>query len=69
MDFVCTELDDDGNWVEDEEKIIRIKTDNIISAFGLGLSDESSKHIQVISASLLVHISLYKEEIIRIKTD
>ena len=43
MEFVRTEQDDDGNWVEDEEEIIRIKTDHIISAFGSGLSDESSK--------------------------
>ena len=39
MEFVRTEQDDDGNWVEDEEEIIRIKANYIISAFGSGLSD------------------------------
>ncbi|CAG2216272.1 DPYD [Mytilus edulis] len=39
MEFVRTELDDDGNWIEDEEEIIRIKADYIISAFGSGLTD------------------------------
>ena len=40
MEFVRTEQDDQGNWVEDEEEIIRIKVDYIISAFGSGLEDE-----------------------------
>jgi len=39
MEFVRTEQDDDGNWIEDEEEIIRIKADYIISAFGSGLTD------------------------------
>uniref|UniRef100_A0A8W8J4G9 Dihydropyrimidine dehydrogenase [NADP(+)] n=2 Tax=Magallana gigas TaxID=29159 RepID=A0A8W8J4G9_MAGGI len=39
MEFVRTEQDDDGNWVEDEEEIIRIKANYIISAFGSGLTD------------------------------
>ncbi|KAK3092130.1 hypothetical protein FSP39_025414, partial [Pinctada imbricata] len=40
MEFVRTEQDDEGNWVEDEEEIIRIKADYIISAFGSGLTDQ-----------------------------
>lgn len=39
MEFVRTEQDDDGNWVEDEEEIIRIKVNYIILVFGLGLID------------------------------
>lgn len=39
MEFVRTEQDDDGNWGEDEEEIIRIKANYIISAFGSGLTD------------------------------
>ena len=39
MEFVRTEQDDDGNWIEDEEEIIIIKADYIISAFGSGLTD------------------------------
>lgn len=41
MEFVRTEQDDEGNWIEDEEEIIRIKADYIISAFGSGLTDPS----------------------------
>lgn len=39
MEFVRTEQDDDGNWIEDEEETIRIKADYVISAFGSGLSE------------------------------
>ncbi|XP_033737186.1 dihydropyrimidine dehydrogenase [NADP(+)]-like isoform X1 [Pecten maximus] len=39
MEFVRTEQDDEGNWVEDEEETIRIKADYVISAFGSGLSE------------------------------
>ena len=39
MEFVRTEQDDDGNWIEDEEEIIVIKANYIISAFGSGLTD------------------------------
>lgn len=43
MEFVRTEQDDEGNWIEDEEEIIRIKADYIISAFGSGLTDPSGE--------------------------
>lgn len=46
MEFVRTEQDDRGNWVEDEEEIIRIKADFIISAFGSGLSDQDRKFLE-----------------------
>lgn len=39
MEFVRTEQDDEGNWTEDEEEIIRIKANYIISAFGSGLTE------------------------------
>lgn len=39
MEFVRIEQDDDGNWVEDEEEIIRIKVNYIILVFGSGLID------------------------------
>lgn len=40
MEFVRTEQTDSGEWVEDEEEIIRLKADYIISAFGSGLTDQ-----------------------------
>ncbi|XP_071666491.1 dihydropyrimidine dehydrogenase [NADP(+)] isoform X1 [Patagioenas fasciata] len=40
MEFVRTEQDDDGNWKEDEDQIVRLKADVVISAFGSILSDQ-----------------------------
>ena len=45
MEFVRTELDDEGNWVEDEDQIVRIKADYVISAFGSGLTDPDGECI------------------------
>lgn len=39
MQFVRTEQDETGNWVEDEEQIVRLKADVVISAFGSVLND------------------------------
>ncbi|CAB1340830.1 unnamed protein product, partial [Coregonus sp. 'balchen'] len=39
MEFCRTELTDEGDWMEDEDQIIRLKADYIISAFGSMLSD------------------------------
>lgn len=39
MEFVRTEQDSDGNWREDEDQLVRLKTDVVISAFGSILSD------------------------------
>ena len=39
MEFVRTELTDAGEWVEDEEQLVRLKTNYVISAFGSGLND------------------------------
>ncbi|XP_045158402.2 dihydropyrimidine dehydrogenase [NADP(+)]-like [Mercenaria mercenaria] len=39
MEFVRTEQNDDGEWIEDEDETIKLKVDYIISAFGSGLSD------------------------------
>ena len=43
MEFARTEQDDDGNWIEDDEQIVRLKADFVISAFGSGLSDPEGK--------------------------
>jgi len=40
MEFYRTEQLDDGTWIEDEDQVVRIKTDYIISAFGSTLQDE-----------------------------
>jgi dihydropyrimidine dehydrogenase (NADP+) len=39
MQFVRTEQDEAGNWSEDEDQIVRLKADVVISAFGSVLSD------------------------------
>uniref|UniRef100_A0A665W6W9 Dihydropyrimidine dehydrogenase [NADP(+)] n=1 Tax=Echeneis naucrates TaxID=173247 RepID=A0A665W6W9_ECHNA len=39
MQFCRTEQKEDGNWLEDEEQIVRLKADYIISAFGSMLND------------------------------
>ena len=41
MEFYRTEQDDDGNWVEDKEQMIKLKADFIISAFGSGLTEQN----------------------------
>ena len=43
MEFVRTEQNDDGEWIEDDEETIRLKVDYVISAFGSGLSDPECK--------------------------
>lgn len=39
MEFCRTEQTESGQWVEDEEQIIRLKADYIISAFGSLMND------------------------------
>jgi len=39
MEFFRTEQTDDGEWVDDEDQIVRLKADFVISAFGSGLAD------------------------------
>ena len=43
MEFVRTEQDDQGQWVEDEDQPIRLRANFIISAFGSGLTDPSGQ--------------------------
>lgn len=43
MEFFKTELDDDGQLIEDKEQTIRLKADYIISAFGSSLFSEDVK--------------------------
>uniref|UniRef100_A0A8C5QTU7 Dihydropyrimidine dehydrogenase [NADP(+)] n=1 Tax=Leptobrachium leishanense TaxID=445787 RepID=A0A8C5QTU7_9ANUR len=39
MEFLRTEMDEGGHWIEDEDQLVQLKADVIISAFGSVLSD------------------------------
>lgn len=39
LQFCRTEQTEDGEWVEDEDQVVKLKADYIISAFGSMLSD------------------------------
>ncbi|XP_076247671.1 dihydropyrimidine dehydrogenase su(r) isoform X2 [Calliopsis andreniformis] len=41
MEFYRTEETENGEWVEDQEQVCRLKADFVISAFGSGLQDPS----------------------------
>lgn len=43
VEFYRTEQNEEGHWIEDEEQIVRLKADFIISAFGSGLYDSDVK--------------------------
>ena len=40
IEFIRTEMDDDGNWIEDPEQTVVVKANFVISAFGSGLNDD-----------------------------
>ncbi|XP_066297825.1 dihydropyrimidine dehydrogenase [NADP(+)]-like [Branchiostoma lanceolatum] len=52
MEFCRTEQDDDGNWHVDEDQLVKLKADYIISAFGSTLSEP-----QVVSALSPVNLN------------
>ena len=39
--FIHVIQNDDGEWIEDEDQVVTLKANFIISAFGSGLSDEN----------------------------
>lgn len=43
MTFCRTEQDDQGRWIEDDEQMMTIKANFVISAFGSGLYEEDSE--------------------------
>ena len=54
---VCVQLES-GEWVEDEEQTVKLKTDFIISAFGSQLQDQGSEsfiHIHSVSLFSFSH--------------
>jgi dihydropyrimidine dehydrogenase (NADP+) len=46
MEFFRTEQDDDGKWIVDEEQMIRLKVNYIISAFGSALKDDVGRWLE-----------------------
>lgn len=40
MEFYRAEQSDDGQWTNDEDQLVRLKADFVISAFGSGLQDQ-----------------------------
>ena len=43
MEFFRTELNENNEWVEDKEQVIKLKCDYVISAFGSTLTDSAIK--------------------------
>ena len=43
IEFYRTEQNENGEWIEDEDQIIRLKANFIITAFGSGLYDDDVK--------------------------
>ena len=44
MEFFRTEQNENGDWIEDKEQVVRLKCDYVISAFGSTLSEESVRN-------------------------
>lgn len=47
MTFARTEQLDNGEWITDEEQLVTVKTDFVISAFGSGLYDDDRKFFNI----------------------
>lgn len=43
LQFCRTELTEEGDWLEDEEQVVTLKADFIISAFGSMLNERQGK--------------------------
>ena len=54
IEFVRTEQDENGKWVEDPEQTVTVKVNYIISAFGSGLNDTDGEWE--------VHCALYSSQ-------
>ena len=39
VEFYRTEQTEDGQWINDDEQVVRLKADFVISAFGSGICD------------------------------
>ena len=56
MEFVRTEQDNDGNWKEDEDQVVHLKADVVISAFGSFLSNNKGNPDVGIDSRTLVRV-------------
>lgn len=54
LQFCRTEQTEEGDWLEDQEQVVRLKADYIISAFGSMLSDPQGNSIVDLSSGLYV---------------
>lgn len=61
MQFVRTEQDETGKWNEDEDQLVHLKADVVISAFGSVLSDPEGR---VLDAEMCYAIVCYFSAII-----
>lgn len=52
LQFCRTEKTEEGNWLEDEEQVVRLKADYIISAFGSMLNDQQGNCSGMLAAKL-----------------
>ena len=43
MEFCRTEQNDEGEWQEDDEQMVKFKCNFVISAFGSGITDNRGK--------------------------
>lgn len=54
LHFCRTEQTEEGDWLEDQEQVVRLKADYIISAFGSMLSDPQGNSTVDLSSGLYV---------------
>lgn len=55
-----TEQLDDGEWIEDEEQVMQLKANFIISAFGSGLYDSEGKFLRYMFIIPVIKINKYQ---------
>lgn len=54
IEFRRTEQTDNGEWIDDEDQVVSLKADFVISAFGSGLTDANGQYC-VASDDISVH--------------
>lgn len=63
LQFCRTEQTEEGEWVDDEEQVVKLKADYIISAFGSMLSDPQGNPCYAYKAELLQQVCLNCAEV------
>lgn len=64
LQFCRTEQTEEGEWVEDDEQVVKLKADYIISAFGSMLSDPQGNLCYAYKAPLLQQTYLNCTEVL-----